>query len=119
MVNNIFTQETSIERFIYAIENNMFVQAHELLEDDWRNYKNIYKQTDNEIYWIKAKAVQGLINGATALALYFDKKRPHSYEKIWKVFEKYEPLLKESSLENLEKYFYARDLLIKINSTIK
>ncbi len=117
--NNIFTQETSIERFIYAIENKMFVQAHELLEDDWRNYKKIYKQTDEKIYWIKAKAVQGLINGATALALYFDKKRPHSYEKIWKVFEKYDPLLKESGLKNLDKYFYARDLLIKINSTIK
>lgn len=115
---NLFKQETSIERFIFAVENRMFVQAHELLEDDWREYKNIYKQTNEEIYWIKAKAVQGLINGATALALYFDKKRPHSYEKIWKVFEKYDPLLEKSELKNLDKYFYAREVLIKINSTI-
>ena len=32
---SIFNQETAIERFIYAIENDFFVEAHELLEDDW------------------------------------------------------------------------------------
>lgn len=119
MVNKkIFNQETSIERFIYAIENRMFVEAHELLEDDWREYKKIYKETNHDSYRIKAKAVQGLINGATALALYFDKKRPLSYEKIWAVFEKYKPLLDEVDLPNLEKYHKAKEILIKINNTI-
>lgn len=114
----VFVQETSIDRFIYAVENAMYTQAHELLEDDWREYKNIWRETQNEIFWKKAKAVQGLINGATALALYYDKKRPHSYEKIWKVFEKYKPLLEEIDLPQMNKYFMARDLLIKINKNI-
>lgn len=30
----IFNQETAIDRFIFAIENGYFVEAHELLEDD-------------------------------------------------------------------------------------
>lgn len=119
MVNKkIFTQKTSIERFIFALENRMFVEAHELLEEDWREYKKIYKETNDDSYRVKAKAVQGLINGATALALYFDKKRPHSYEKIWAVFEKYKPLLDEVVLLNLEKYHEAKEILIKINNTI-
>lgn len=116
---NLFTQKTSIKRFIFAIENRMFVKAHELLEDDWREYKKIYKQTNNESYKIKAKAVQGLINGATALALYFDKKRPNSYIKVWKVFKKYQSLIKISNLENLDDYLKAKNILYSINNSIK
>lgn len=115
---NLFIQKTSIERFIFAIENKMYVKAHELLEDDWREYKNIYRQTNIEKFRTQAKAVQGLINGATALALYFEKKRPNSYKKIWKVFEKHAPLLDEINLENMNKYYEAKDTLLKINKTI-
>lgn len=114
----IFNQKTSIDRFIFALENSMFVEAHELLEDDWREYKKIFKETNNESYKIKAKAVQGLINGATALALYFDKNRPESYKKIWIVFEKYKSLLNEIDIPNIEKYHVAKELLIKINEII-
>ncbi len=115
---SIFTQKTSIDRFIFAVDNGMYVQAHELLEDDWREYKKIWKDTQNEEYRKKAKAVQGLINGATALALFFIKKRPNSYKKIWEVFEKYKALLDCIELNDKQKYYEARDLLIKINSRI-
>ena len=114
----IFNQETSIDKFIFALENSMFVEAHELLEDDWREYKKIFKETNDESYKIKAKAVQGLINGATALALYFDKKRPESYKKIWAVFEKYKSLLNEIDIPNIEKYHVAKELLININEIV-
>jgi len=40
---NIFNQKTAIDRFIFAIENSYFVEAHELLEDDWNYYKNRVK----------------------------------------------------------------------------
>ena len=116
---NLFTQKTSIKRFIFAVENRMFVKAHELLEEDWKEYKKIYKQTNDESYRIKAKAVQGLINGATALALYFDKKRPNSYKKTWEVFKKYEPLIKISNLEILDDYLKAKNILNSINSSIE
>ena len=76
----------SINCFIKALKDEKFVEAHELLEDEWRAYKKSEQKQ-------KAKAVQGLINGATALALY-RKNRYAAYEKIWKVFEKYKDLLK-------------------------
>ena len=60
---SIFHQNTAIDRFIFAIENGYFVEAHELLEDDWNMYK---KQGQTK----KALMLKGLINGATALALF-------------------------------------------------
>ncbi len=97
----------SIEQFIIAIKEERFVEAHELLEDEWRDYKK-----DNEK--LKAKAVQGLINGATALAL-FRKNRYEAYEQIWKVYEKYKNLLDE--LES-EKYYEASEILELKRNTI-
>ena len=107
----IFTQSLAIERFIYALEKGLFIEAHELLEEDWRAFK---KNGERD----KAKALQGLINGATALALYFVKNKPEGYKKVWLVFEKYRPLIDKVELENIEQFYIARDLLIKINNNI-
>lgn len=109
---SIFNQKTAIDRFIFAIENKYFVEAHELLEDDWNKYK---KAGEKE----KALALKGLINGATALALYFIKNKPQGYKKVWPVFYKYLPLLEKVELENKNKFYYARDLLIEINKKIE
>lgn len=107
-----FFQETAIERFIYSLQNGWFAEGHELLEDDWNYYKKINEKK-------KSLALKGLINGATALALFFEKKRPHGYEKVWPVFLKYLPLLDEVELEHKEKFYEARDLLFKINEKVK
>lgn len=109
---SIFNQETAIDRFIYAVENNFFVEAHELLEDDWNLYK---KQGEKK----KALVLKGLINGATALALYFKKNKPEGYEKVWPAFNKYLPLLDEVTLENKERFYFAKELLIQKNNLIK
>ena len=109
---NIFNQKTAIDRFIFAIENNYFVEAHELLEDDWNMYK---KQGQKE----KALMLKGLINGATALALFFIKKRPLGYEKVWPVFLKYIILLDDLEIEEKEKFYKAKDILLNINDKIK
>lgn len=108
----IFNQKTAIDRFIFAVENGYFVEAHELLEDDWNLYK---KQGEKN----KALVLKGLINGATALALYHIKKRPDGYKKVWPVFLKYIPLLNEIELEDKEKFYEAKDLLIQKNSLIE
>lgn len=107
----IFTQSSAIKRFIYAIENNLFVEAHELLEDDWKLYK---KNNEKD----KARALKGLINGATALALYHTKKRPEGYKKVWPVFEKYKHLLDNIEIEELEKFHEARELLVNKNKKL-
>ncbi len=98
----------SIEQFINAIKEERFVEAHELLEDEWRHYKKIEEKN-------KAKAVQGLINGATALALY-RKNRHEAYERVWKVFKKYSHLLEE--LDDNFKYYEASKLLELKNKSI-
>ncbi len=108
---NIFNQKTAIDRFIFALENGYFVEAHELLEDDWNLYK---KQGEKE----KALVLKGLINGATALALYHIKKRPEGYQKVWLAFLKYIPLLDNIELENKQKFYFAKETLIKINNLI-
>ena len=109
---NIFNQKTAIDRFIFAVENGFYVEAHELLEDDWNYYK---KQGEKE----KALVLKGLINGATALALYHIKKKPEGYKKVWPAFLKYIPLLDEVELDYKEKFYEAKEILIKINSQIE
>ncbi|APW65975.1 hypothetical protein LPB137_08945 [Poseidonibacter parvus] len=106
-----FTQNLAIDRFIFAVKNNFFVEAHELLEDDWNLYK---KQGEKK----KALVLKGLINGATALALYFEKKRPAGYEKVWPVFYKYVPLLDEVDLDNKDRFYFAKELLIEKNKLV-
>lgn len=94
---------SSIEKFIDSIINEKFKEAHELLEDDWRYYKKIGDKK-------KAKALQGLINGATSLAL-FKLKRMDAHKRVWLVFEKYKNLLDEIKFDNHQRYFDAKDIL--------
>ena len=108
---SIFNQKTAIDRFIFAVENGYYVEAHELLEDDWNEYKRLGEKN-------KALVLKGLINGATALALYHIKNKPHGHEKVWKAFEKYLPLLDIVELPQQEKFYYAKKLLIGINNKI-
>jgi hypothetical protein len=100
-----------IDKFNQAIKNNEFVHAHELLESQWKTLKK--KGLKKE-----AKALQGLINGATALALLHIKKRKDAYERIWAVYKKYKPLLEEVQLENMYKYKEASVLLEQKNECI-
>lgn len=108
---SIFYQKTAIDRFLFAIENGYFVEAHELLEDDWNMYK---KQGLKE----KALVLKGLINGATALALFHVKKRPEAYEKVWPAFLKYIPLLDKEEFEEKEKFYKAKKILEELNNSI-
>lgn len=103
----------AIDNFIKALEEHEFIKAHELLEDDWKAFKR-QKQTT------EAKALQGLINGATALALYHIKKRPSGFIKVWPVYIKYKPLLQNAKLKDKNRFYDAcnifekkRDELIK------
>ncbi|MBU0923767.1 DUF309 domain-containing protein [bacterium] len=109
---SIFNQKTAIDRFLYAIENDYFVEAHELLEDDW----NLYKKQGQKN---KALMLKGLINGATALALFFIKKRPAAYKKVWPAFLKYIPLLDGLEIEDKDKFYKAKEILLNINNKVK
>lgn len=108
---------SDIERFIQAVQNEEFAPAHEILEHDWLEYKKLYRSNDNPTAYKKAKALQGLINGTTALALY-KKGKIESYEKVWSTFLKYEHYLDEITLPQHDYFLQAQKLLHIKNQNI-
>lgn len=102
---------SNIDHFIEALQHHQFIEAHELLEEDWKAYKQ--KEMKQE-----AKAIQGLINGATALALFHIKKREEAYKKVWAVFKKYEPLLEVVHFDEMQKYTKAKELIEEKNKEL-
>jgi len=73
------------KRFKYLINNHLFYEAHEILEEYWHTirktdnpYKNVYR---------------GFINAAVSLEL--KKRGRKNYKKVWLTYEKYKYLYKE------------------------
>jgi hypothetical protein len=93
----------NIEGFIELVENHAFVEAHEVLEDDWNALKKIGDKKS-------AKFLQALINGATSLALHV-KGRPQACEKVWGALQRNKHLVDEVSINNKEDYIYIISLL--------
>ena len=92
-----------IDEFISLILDKQFVEAHEVLEDDWHKFKRSGERN-------KAKFIQGLINGTTAIALFY-KGREEPFLRVWSTFQKYKPLLDTIELDEKEKYIEAIKLL--------
>lgn len=92
-----------IDEFISLILDKQFVEAHEVLEDDWHMFKKSGQRD-------KAKFIQGLINGTTAIALFY-KGRESAFLKVWSTFQKYKPLLDTIELDEKEKYIEAINIL--------
>lgn len=95
-----------IDTFLRVVNQGDFVEAHEVLEEDWKRLKK-------EGRAIEAKFIQALINGATALALW-KKNRPEASLRVWETFQKNKSLLKSEpidSLSNNESYHFACKLL--------
>jgi len=80
-----------------------FIEAHEVLEDDWNALKKLGDKKS-------AKFLQGLINGATSIALHV-KGRPEACTKVWGAFERNKYLVDEVALHRKEDYLFAIELL--------
>lgn len=94
-----------IDEFIKMVKNHDFVDAHEVLEHDWKVLK---KDGQRE----KAKFLQGLINGTTAIAL-FVKGRKNGCTRVWSTFQKYKGLIDTIEISDKSKYEDAIKLLEK------
>lgn len=101
---------SAIQTFIQMVQNEEFAPAHEILEHDWKEYKR-----QGEVQ--KAKALQGLINGTTALALY-KMGKVEGYKKVWETFLKYHTLLDTLELDEKDYFLEARALLFKKNEEV-
>jgi hypothetical protein len=97
---------SSIDDFIKAVENNDFVEGHEVLEEDWKRLKKDLATID------ESKILKGLINGSTAIALKL-RGKDGGADRVWDTFEKYKPLIETTPCQNSEKYKIAKELLEK------
>ena len=94
---------SAIEDFIDAVQGHHFVEAHEILEHDWKDLKKAGSKD-------QANILKGLINGTTAIALHVKGKKEQC-TKIWSAFDKYKILLDTTEIENKERYIFAKELL--------
>lgn len=83
--------------------NNHFVEAHEVLEEDWKRLKKEGKKEE-------AKFLQALINGATAIAL-FVKNRLEPSERVWDFFQRNKHFISTIKEDERGKYYFAIRLL--------
>ncbi len=94
---------SAINNFINAVQKHHFVEAHEILEHDWKDLKEAGEKD-------QANILKGLINGTTAIAL-FVKGRKESCLKVWSTFEKYKVLLETTEIEDKDRFIFAKELL--------
>ncbi len=76
----------TLEVFIQHLKNERFAEAHEEMEQQWKQYK---KQAHP-----LTKLLKGYINGATAFEL-VRREKMEGARRLWEVYEKYLPLLQE------------------------
>lgn len=106
-----YFMKKNIEEFLTLLVEDEFVEAHEVLEDLWREWKNTPIKRDESFI------LKGLINGATALAL--EKlKREEASKQVWATFLKYEPLIETITSQYTPLYKEAQKLLhVKVANT--
>jgi len=91
-----------IDRFIEDVENERFIEAHEVLETSWKELKKSNKE--------EANLQKGLINGTTAIALKLKGKEKGAY-MVWETYLKYKPLIATVKSNLSERYKKAEKLL--------
>ena len=99
----------SCKIFIDMIKKEQFVEAHEILEEDWKEFKKIDP--------VKSNILKGFINAATAFALY-KKGNIKGYERVWKTFLKYEKLI-DKDLNDFLLFKEIQNILHNMNAKIK
>ncbi len=95
-----------LELFIDDIENDRFVEAHEIMENYWREIR----KTDHPL----KNLCKGFINGATAFELVKRNKMKGAFQ-LWATYEKYLPIMSEN-IENYELFYKANKLLQKLKN---
>lgn len=93
-----------LEIFIKVVSNDEFAEGHEVIEDQWRVWKNIPENREESFI------LKGLINGSTALALKV-MGRDAPANQVWETFEKYSPLIDSVDSQYTPMYKEARELL--------
>jgi len=94
----------AMETFIRLVEDEEFVQGHEVLEVLWKTWKNDPQKHEESLI------LKGLINGSTALAL-LKLNRLDGALRVWNTFTKYQSLIHTLPSEHTPVYLEAKSLL--------
>ncbi|MEA2050722.1 MAG: DUF309 domain-containing protein [Campylobacterota bacterium] len=102
---------TNIKEFTLLVEDEKYIEAHEVLEHDWIEFKKTGESK-------KAKLYKALINGATSIALYKMNRSKRAVDITWGAFLKAKPLLENIDIENKSDYYAVIDLLEKRENSL-
>jgi len=94
----------TITDFTKAVHEDRFIDAHEILEQSWKDLKQSGRTEE-------ARLQKGLINGTTAIGLHHEKGRTDAAKRVWQTFEKYRPLIRTVTSEYTPLYQEAEVLL--------
>ena len=84
-----------LEEIILLLDQNKFVESHDIFEELWRKYKN-NESTRKESFILKA-----FVNGSVSIELYKMQRFEHC-SNVWNTYKKYEYLIDE--IGNVEVY---------------
>lgn len=88
-----------LEEIILLLNENKFVEAHDVFEELWRVYKK-NEATREESFILKA-----FVNGSVCIELYKMQRFEHS-TNVWNTYKKYEYLI--DKLDSLNKNNYKK-----------
>ena len=95
-----------LKEVLTLLENDKFVEAHDLLENEWRKYKND-ENTREESFILKA-----FLNASVSFEIY-KMGRINHYENLWNTYKKYEYLIDKIDSVHSNTYKQIQDLIYK------
>lgn len=95
-----------LEQIILLLNQNKFVEAHDVFEELWRDYKKD-ESTREESFILKA-----FVNGSVSIELYKMQRFEHSLN-VWNTYKKYENLIDELETLNTNNYKKIKEIIYK------
>ncbi|WP_368030147.1 DUF309 domain-containing protein [Arcobacter sp. s6] len=93
-----------LEQIILLLNQNKFVEAHDVFEELWRDYKKD-ESTREESFILKA-----FVNGSVSIELYKMQRFEHSLN-VWNTYKKYEYLIDEIDSLNKKNYQEIKEII--------
>lgn len=95
-----------LEKIILLLEENKFVEVHDIFEELWREYKK------NEITREESFILKAFVNASVSIELYKMQRFEHSLN-VWNTYKKYEYLIDEINSINKNNYKKIQEIIYK------
>ena len=95
-----------LEKIIFLLENDKFLESHDKFEDLWREYKN------DEISRQESFILKAFVNASVTFELYKMQRIEH-LNNVWNTYKKYENLIDELEILNTNNYKKIKEIIYK------